>query len=177
MATRHAFDWNTGPGDGTVPARYSSGITATVGDTLVLSWLDPTTTPAGPMFHEVVPMPDDSCTFANGYTRATQTDITNAAGVKTAISSTITLDKAGVFYFSCGVGSAAWCSANTTTVQAVTGGAGCTGQQAWHHCGAMFKQKVRVIVNAPAKTAAATVTSCLGAVGAATAMVLACWNI
>jgi hypothetical protein len=92
MATRHAFDWNTGPGDGSVPARYSFGITATVGDTLVLSWQDPTTTPAGTMFHEVVRMADNSCNFANSYARARETDITNAAGVKTAVSSTITLD-------------------------------------------------------------------------------------
>ena len=85
------FDWNTGPGDGTVPDRYSSDIVATVGDELVLSWQDPTTTPSGTMFHEVVPMADNSCTFATGYAIATGIDVTNG-GVKAAISSTIALD-------------------------------------------------------------------------------------
>merc|ERR1712166_24854 len=163
------FDWNTGPGDGTVPDRFSSDIVATVGDELVLSWQDPTTTPSGTMFHEVVPMADNSCTFATGYAIATQIDVTNG-GVKAAISSTIALDTAGTFYFSCGVGSAAWCATNTSTVQMATGGYGCTGEQAWAHCGTVFKQKITVVVRPPTKTSNAA--SSFGVVGAATAMVI-----
>lgn len=59
----------------------------------------------------------------------------------------ILICQVGTFYYSCGVGSAAWCATNTSTVVAATGGYGCSGDQAWKHCGPMFGQKIKVIVS------------------------------
>ena len=172
--TTVAFDWNVGNGTAAgVPSRYAAGVRATVGDTLVLSWQDPTTTPAGAMFHEVSPMEGDTCTFLTGYTSLAETAVTTA-GVKVSVSSTILLDTAGTFQYSCGIGSAAWCASNTSTVLAATGGYGCSGDQAWAHCGSMFQQKLTVVVtaNVASKPSSAMALTCASAVTALAAMAI-----
>jgi len=83
------FDWNVGDGS-SVPARFIEDVTATVGDTLVLSWQDPTTTPAGPMFHEVVQMTAEdaaTCTFADGYTVLDETSSVSSKSVIVTLQS------------------------------------------------------------------------------------------
>jgi len=168
-----AFDWNVGDGS-SVPARYLEDVTGTVGDTLVLSWQDPTTTPAGPMFHEAVQMTAEdvaTCTFADGYTVLDKTRSVSS------ISVTVPLHTVGTFYISCGVGSAAWCATNTSTVIAATGGYGCSGDQAWMHCGPMFGQKIKVVVSdaGPKANGAASRALPIGIMAGASTAVAALW--
>eukprot|EP01048_Picozoa_sp_COSAG05_P005209 COSAG05_NODE_303_length_11737_cov_116.354270_10_plen_141_part_00 len=87
--------------------------------------------------------------------------------------------QAGTFYYSCGVGSAALCASNTSIVQAATMNNGCSGDQAWAHCGAMFGQKIKVVVSdgpKPSSSADHFLSSRVVAVvaAAATAAILCC---
>ena len=84
------FDWNVGPAN-TVPERFLDPINATVGDTLLFHWTDPTTTPSGDMFHEVVQMDDSTCTFDTGYQALAEASRTNSDGDKTASTASVTL--------------------------------------------------------------------------------------
>ena len=90
VATAVEFDWNVGPAN-TVPERFLDPINATVGDTLLFHWADPTTTPSGDMFHEVVEMDDSTCTFDTGYQALAEASRTNSDGDKTASTASVTL--------------------------------------------------------------------------------------
>ena len=52
-----------------------STINAVAGDSLSFQWNDPTTLITGGMFHDVVVLAGDACTFETGYTSLPQSDI------------------------------------------------------------------------------------------------------
>jgi hypothetical protein len=91
-AAELTFDWKLDmSGLPDTDPRFDTPLSATAGDTLVLTWSDPTTTPAGDMFHDVVLTTTEACTFEEGYTILPQTSVTDADGVKTLVQTTIAL--------------------------------------------------------------------------------------
>ena len=86
------FQWNVNANaPNTVPERYLHPVNATVGDTLLFYWTDPSTAPSTPMFHEVVQMADETCTFHAGYSSIPTNSRFNAYGIKTATTATVAL--------------------------------------------------------------------------------------
>jgi len=160
-----------------------STINAVAGDSLSFQWNDPTTLITGGMFHDVVVLAGDACTFETGYTMLPQSDIMNGTTKLKTYSGLLLTE--GTHYISCSVGSVAWCDSNTSVVQMATGGGGCspeigcaTGSAcSWNHCeGSLdggttsMNQKVTVVVAAsagPAKTSGAVTAAPLIAAAAA----------